>query len=84
MTDVSRRPHEDECAIRGVLLKVDQKHATYSGTGYIKPTGDPINGPDYLSSLLLFFPNHLTHKQHDFDLQYAKWHAGYFGHIQRP
>ena len=108
--------YEDECAVCGVRLEVDQKHATYSEAGHIKPIGDPINGPDHLSNLLLFCPNHhkcfdhggiwidpgrrvirsavkdksfdqrnlLIHKQHDFDLQYAEWHAGYFGHIWRP
>lgn len=104
--------YEDECIVCGVRLEVDQALTTYSEAGHIKPIGEPINGPDHLSNLLLFCPNHhkafdrggvwidanrrvvrsattdvsfderalSLHERHDFDLQYAEWHANYFRH----
>ena len=106
---------EDVCTVCGRRLEVDQRRTTYSEAGHIKPVGDPINGPDHLSNLLLFCPNHHKafdrggvwieatsgtpiirsatndqsfdqraleiHDRHNFDLQYAEWHARYFGHL---
>lgn len=55
--------YEDACAVCAVKLEIDRKRATYSEAGHVKPVGTPINGPDDLSNILLFCPNH--HKAFD-------------------
>jgi len=54
--------YEDRCCICGEALPVGNG-LTYSEIGHIKPAGLPFNGPDHVSNLLSFCPNH--HRQFD-------------------
>ena len=107
--------YEDRCAICGVALTIDPTGKTYSEAGHVKPVGDPFQGPDHLTNILPFCPNH--HKafdrggvwihpnqgvpivrsatdetgfdgrrlelvaEHGFAVEFAEWHARYFGHL---
>lgn len=53
-----RSMYKDSCAACGNQLKVDSYQTTYCEVGHIMPVGKPINGPDHLSNLLPFCPNH--------------------------
>lgn len=55
---VVRALYDDACALCGVQLVVNPTGSTYCEVGHVKPVGQPINGPDHLSNLLPFCPNH--------------------------
>ncbi len=54
--------YQDRCCVCGVALPVGNG-LTYSEIGHIKPAGAPFNGPDRISNVLPFCPNH--HRQFD-------------------
>ncbi|KIN64889.1 HNH endonuclease domain protein [Sulfitobacter noctilucicola] len=55
--------YENKCAICGIALVVDARGTTYSEAGHVQPIGDPFKGPDHLTNILPFCPNH--HKAFD-------------------
>lgn len=55
--------YENICAICGMALVVDTRGTTYAEAGHVKPIGDPFQGPDHLTNILPFCPNH--HKVFD-------------------
>lgn len=53
-----RSLYDDSCALCGQQLVVDRAGMTHCEVGHIKPVGSPIEGPDHISNLLPFCPNH--------------------------
>jgi predicted restriction endonuclease len=58
-----RRLYRDKCAVCGQALPMARKGSTFSEVGHIKPVGLPFRGPDHVSNVLPFCPNH--HRQFD-------------------
>lgn len=58
-----RQLYGDKCAACGLALPLDGRRNTYAEVGHVKPIGFPINGPDHISNVLPFCPNH--HRQFD-------------------
>jgi len=55
--------YENRCAFCGMALVVDAQGTTYSEAGHVQPIGEPFKGPDHLTNILPFCPNH--HKAFD-------------------
>lgn len=55
--------YENKCAICDLALVVDNRGTTYSEAGHVWPVGEPFKGPDHLTNILPFCPNH--HKAFD-------------------
>ena len=65
-----RRLYGDKCAVCGQALQMGRKGLTYSEVGHVKPVGLPFRGPDHISNVLPFCPNH--HRQFDRGAVYFK------------
>lgn len=57
-----RNLYQDKCSICGEALAL-LDDGTYAEVGHIKPVGLPFRGPDHISNVLPFCPNH--HRQFD-------------------
>jgi hypothetical protein len=69
-----RRLYNDRCAVCGKALALTGAANTYSEVGHVKPVGFPINGPDHISNMLPFCPNH--HRQFDRGAVYIEVKGG--------
>lgn len=58
-----RRLYKDKCAVCGRALPLARRGSTFAEVGHIKPVGLPFRGPDHVSNVLPFCPNH--HRQFD-------------------
>jgi hypothetical protein len=58
----ARGLYQDKCCVCAQALPVG-RDLTYSEIGHVKPVGLPFKGPDHLSNVLPFCPNH--HRQFD-------------------
>lgn len=55
--------YDHQCAVCGRAIALDLTRK-YSEAGHIRPVGKPFDGPDHLSNMLVFCPNH--HKAFDY------------------
>lgn len=58
-----RRLYGDRCSVCGEALPVTPEGNTFAEVGHVKPVGLPFRGPDHVSNVLPFCPNH--HRQFD-------------------